>query len=63
MEVCLAFALNSVLSVGRDSLVGIGNLLGGEIFRTCPDQPWGPASFLCHEYRVIPGGKAAGPHR
>ena len=27
---------------------------GGEIFRTCPDWPWGPPSLL---YRVFPGGK------
>jgi hypothetical protein len=34
--------------------------LGGEIFRTCPDLLWGPPSLLCNEYRVFPGGKAAG---
>jgi hypothetical protein len=29
---------------------------GGEIFRTCPDQPWGPASLLYNWYRVsFPG--------
>jgi hypothetical protein len=32
----------------------------GEIFRTCPDRPWGPPSFLCIGYRVFPEGKAAG---
>jgi len=31
--------------------------LGGEIFRTCPDRPWGPPSLLCNGYRVIPRGK------
>jgi hypothetical protein len=30
---------------------------GGEIFRTCPDRPWGPPSFLYNGYRVFPGGK------
>ena len=30
---------------------------GGEIFRTCPDQPWGPPSFLYNGYRFFPGGK------
>jgi hypothetical protein len=30
---------------------------GGEIFRTCPDRPWGPPSLLYNEYRVFPGGK------
>jgi hypothetical protein len=29
----------------------------GEIFRTCPDRPWGPPSLLYNGYRVIPGGK------
>jgi hypothetical protein len=28
-----------------------------EIFRTCPDWPWGPLSLLYNEYRVFPGGK------
>ena len=27
---------------------------GDEIFRTCPDRPWGPPSL---GYRVFPGGK------
>ena len=30
---------------------------GGEIFRTCPDRPWGPPSFLYNGYRVFLGGK------
>ena len=30
---------------------------GGEIFRTCPDRPWGPPSLLYKGYRVFPGGK------
>jgi len=34
---------------------------GGEIFCTCPDQPWGPPSLLYSGYRVTyQGGKAAG---
>jgi hypothetical protein len=28
-----------------------------EIFRTCPDRPWGPPIFLYNGYRVFPGGK------
>jgi len=28
-----------------------------EIFRTCPDRPWGPPSLLYIGYRVFPGGK------
>ena len=31
--------------------------MGGEIFRTCPDRPWGPPSLLYNGYRVFPGGK------
>ena len=34
--------------------------VGGEIFRTRPDRPWGPPSLLYNEYRVFPGGKTAG---
>jgi len=33
---------------------------GGEIFRTCPDWPWGPPSLLYNGYQVFPRGKAAG---
>jgi len=29
----------------------------GEIFRTCPDRPWGPPSLLYNGHRVFPGGK------
>ena len=34
--------------------------VGGEIFRTRPDRPCGPPSFLYNGYRVFTGGKAAG---
>ena len=34
--------------------------MGGEIFRTRPDRPWGPPCLLYNGYRVFPGGKAAG---
>jgi hypothetical protein len=34
--------------------------VGGEIFSTRPDRPWGLPSLLYNGYRVIPGGKAAG---
>jgi hypothetical protein len=30
---------------------------GGEIFRTCPDRPWGPPTLLYNGYRVFPGGR------
>ena len=31
--------------------------VGGEIFWTCPDRPWGPPSLLYNGYRVFAGGK------
>ena len=37
--------------------VRVSNPGGGEIFRTCPDSPWGPPSLLYNGYRVFPGGK------
>jgi hypothetical protein len=43
------------LSYGLDG-PGIESRWGGEIFRTCPDRPWGPPSLL-YKYRVFPGGK------
>ena len=52
---------------GPGSVVGIATGYGldgpgiesrlGEIFRTCPDRPWGPPSLLYCGYRVFPGGK------
>ena len=36
---------------------GIESRCRGEIFRTCPDRPWGPPSLLYSGYRVIPGVK------
>jgi len=30
---------------------------GGEIFRTCPERPWGPPSLLYNGYRLFLGGK------
>jgi len=51
--------------VGRDSSVGIATHYGlddpgiesqlgrgGEIFGTCPNQPWESPSLLCYVYRV-----------
>jgi len=29
----------------------------GEIFRTCPDRPWGPPNLLYNGYRVFPRRK------
>ena len=36
---------------------------GGEIFRTCPDRPWGLPSLLYSGSQVASGGKAAGAWR
>jgi hypothetical protein len=33
------------------------NPSGGEIFRTCPDRPWGPPRLVYNGYRVFRGGK------
>ena len=32
--------------------------VGGEIFRTCPDWPWGPPSLLYNGYKERPGHDA-----
>jgi hypothetical protein len=59
------------LYVGQDSSVGIvahsmgwtvQGLIpgGGEIFRTCPDQPWGPPNLLYNGYWVSSGGNRPG---
>jgi hypothetical protein len=55
------------ITCGPDSLVGIvtgygwtvrgSNPGGSEIFRTCPDRPWGPPNLLYNMYRVFPGGQ------
>jgi len=29
-----------------------------EIFRTCPERPWGPPTFLYNGYRVLAGVKS-----
>ena len=52
---------------GLSSSVGIATGYGvdglgiesrwGEIFRTCPDRPWGPPSLLYNGYRVFTGGE------
>jgi len=55
----------STLPSGPGSSVGIAAgygwtvriPVGGEIFRTCPDRPWGPPSLLHNGYQVFPGGK------
>ena len=58
--------------MGRDNVVGIATRygldgpeiefrLGGEIFRTSPDRPWGPHNLLFSGYRLsFPGVKRPG---
>ena len=56
-----------LLFCGPGSSVGIATGYGldgpriesrwGEIFRTCPDRPWGPTSLLYNGYTVFPGDK------
>ena len=56
-----------IYNCGPGSSVGIATELragrsgvdpgGNEIFRTCPDRPWGPHSLLYNGYRIFPGGK------
>jgi hypothetical protein len=36
---------------------GIESRLGGEIFLTCLDRPWGSPSLLYNWYWIFPGGK------
>ena len=33
------------------------NTGGDEIFRTCPNRPYGPPNLLYNGYRVFPGGE------
>ena len=61
---CLLFSFKYC---GAGSVVGIATAYGldgpgiesrwGEIFRICPDRPWGPPSLLYNGYRVFSGGK------
>jgi hypothetical protein len=60
-EVSCKFKLTHILDIGRNSSVGTATGYGldggGEIFRTCPDRPWGPPNNLYNGYRVFSGGK------
>ena len=47
----------SIKRLATDWTVRGSNPGEGEIFRTCPDRPWGPPSLLYNGYRVFPGGK------
>jgi hypothetical protein len=45
------------IATGYGLTVEGSNPGGGQIFRTCPDRPWGPPSLLYNWYRVFPGSK------
>ena len=49
------------LATSTSLRAGIPNSGEGEIFRSCPDRPWGPSSLQYNEYRVsFPGVKRPG---
>ena len=54
---CMGRVAQSVQRLATGWTVRGSNRGGGEIFRTCPDRPWGPPSLLYNGYRVFPGGK------
>jgi hypothetical protein len=45
----LIFTVPVMTGYGLDG-PGIESRWGGEIFRTCPDRPWGPPSLLYNGY-------------
>jgi hypothetical protein len=50
--------LGSVVGIETTGWTARGSNPGrGEIFRTCPDRPWGPPTLLYNWYRVFPGSK------
>ena len=51
-----AIAINKYWLLPTNTAQG-SNPGGGEIFRTCPDRPWGPPSLLYNGPRVFPGSK------
>ena len=53
----MCWVAQSVQRLATGWTVRESNPSGGEIFRTCPDQPWNPPSLLYIGYRVFPGGK------
>ena len=42
---------------GHSGRPSVSEQVGGEIFRTCPDRPWGPPNLLYNGYWVFPGDK------
>jgi hypothetical protein len=52
-----SIVLFNLLALPTDWMVRGSNPGGCEIFRTCPDRPWGPPSLLYNGYWVFPGDK------
>jgi hypothetical protein len=57
MQIVVGRVAQPVLRLAMGWTVLGSNPGGGEIFRTCPDLPWGPPSLLYKRYRVFVGGK------
>jgi len=67
-EQCLKFSFKLFILLPHGDSLRAGRCgdqipVGGEIFRTHPDRPWGPPGLLYNGYLVFPGGKAAGAWR
>ena len=53
----MCWVAQSVQQLATDWMVQGSNPGGDEIFRTFPDQPWGPPSLLYNGYWIFPRGK------
>jgi hypothetical protein len=59
-EILITFTYFITLYNAKSWTVRGSNPRGGEIFRTRPDSPWGPPSFLYVEYLFYPRVKRKG---
>jgi len=57
LDTCVGRIAQSVEQVATGWTIRGSNPGGGEIFRSCPNRPWGPPSLLYNGYRVFPGAK------
>ena len=55
--ICVGRVAQSLQRLATGWTVRGSNSGEDEIFRTCPDRPWGPPSLLYNGYRVFPEGK------
>jgi hypothetical protein len=51
----MGWVAQSVQRLATGWTVRGSNLGWGEIFRICPDRPWGPPSLLYNGYWLLPG--------